>query len=140
MMMTTTAAMSVTMSMTVIMTVIMVMTMTLIVIAAATAALPLVMLVRRVIAVLMIAVIMPAVLMIVMAVGGGGWCSIDAAFRIERRLDGQRAPTERLHHRLDHRITANAQALANDLHRQLPMPEMPGDSRNMRQIVAANLQ
>ena len=137
----TAAAMSVCVAVTMIM--IVMMAMVVIMIAAASAAMALVMivmLVRSVVAMVMIAVIMPAMLMIVMTGGrlgrGGG---IDAAFRIERRLDGERAPAERLGHRLDHRIAANAQPLADDLHRQLPMTEMPGDSRHMRQIVAANL-
>lgn len=134
--MATAAAIPVTVMITIV--------MTLVVIAAATAPLTLiiVMLVRGMIAVLMIAVLMITVfmitvLMIVMAVRGGGG-GVSAAFRIERSLDGDRAPTQRLHHRLDFRIAANAQALADDLHRQLPMAEMPGDSCDMRQIGAAD--
>ena len=138
MMVTTAAAMSVAVSMSII--VMMAMVVAVVMIAAATAAMALVVLVRGMVAMVMIAVIMPAMLMVMMTGGrlgrGGG---IDAAFRIERRLDGERAPAERLGHRLDHRIAANAQPLADDLHRQLPMTEMPGDSRHMRQIVAANL-
>ena len=143
MVMATAAAMSMPVAVTMTMIVMMIMVVAVVMIAAATAALALVMivmLVRGVVAMVVTAVIMPAMLMIVMFVGrlgrGGG---IDAAFRIEWRLDGERAPAERLGHRLDHRIAANAQPLADDLHRQLPMTEMPGDSRHMRQIVAANL-
>lgn len=141
MMVATAAALSVCVAVTMI--VMMIMVVAVVMIAAATAAMALVMivmLVRGVVAMVMIAVIMPAMLMIVITGGrlgrGGG---IDAAFRIERRLDGERAPAERLGHRLDHRIAANAQPLADDLHRQLPMTKMPSDSRHMGQIVATNL-
>ena len=138
MMVATAAAMS--MPVAVSMTMIVMVAMVVVMIAAATAALVLVMLVRGVVAMVVTAVIMAAMLVIVMIVGGlGRGGGIDAAFRIERRLDGERAPAECLGHRLDHRIAANAQPLADDLHRQLPMTEMPGDSRHMGQIIAANL-
>lgn len=136
----TAAALSVCVAVTMI--VMMAMVLAVVMIAAATAAMALVMIVmvRGVVAMVVTAVIMPAMLMIMITGGrlgrGGG---IDAAFRIERRLDGERAPAERLGHRLDHRIAANAQPLADDLHRQLPMTKMPSDSRHMGQIVATNL-
>ena len=140
MMVATAAAMSMPVAVSMTMIVMVTMVVAVVMIAATTAALALVMLVRGVVAMVVTAVIMAAMLVIVMIVGGlGRGGGIDAAFRIERRLDGERAPAERLGHRLDHRIAANAQPLADDLHRQLPMTEMPGDSRHMRQIIAANL-
>ena len=65
------------------------------------------------------------VIMFVMALRMAG-LGIGAAFRIERRLDLDDARAETLDHRLDHVVTADAQALGHDLGRQMPVAEMPG--------------
>ena len=78
-------------------------------------------------------VVMPMIVMTIPAAG------IGAAFRIERRVDGDDARAEALHHLLDHMIAPDAQALADDLCRQVPIAEMPGDPHQMIRIAAANL-
>ncbi|KWV44773.1 hypothetical protein AS156_01985 [Bradyrhizobium macuxiense] len=64
---------------------------------------------------------------------------IGAAFGIERRFDFDDAGAEPLHHRLDHMIPADAQALRHDLRRQMTVAEMPGDPDQMMRIAAADL-
>src|SRR5438876_8030501 len=56
---------------------------------------------------------------------------IGATFGIERRLDLDDARSQSLHHRLDDVIAADAQAFTDDLRRQMPVAEVPGDSDQM---------
>src|SRR5437868_11648802 len=65
------------------------------------------------------------------AVAGAG---IGATFGIERRLDLDDARAQSLHHRLDDMIAADAQALTDDLRRQMPITEVPGYSDQMMRI------
>ena len=67
-----------------------------------------------------------------------GMVGIGAAFRIERRFDLDDPRAQSLHHRLDHVIPADAQALRHDLGRQMAVAEMPGDANQMQGIGAAD--
>ena len=100
-----------------------------------------VMAVMRVLVPAMIVMIIVAmmVIMFIMALRMAG-LGIGAAFRIERRLDLDDARAETLDHRLDHVVTADAQALGHDLGRQMPVPEMPGEPHQMVWIAGADLQ
>jgi len=69
-----------------------------------------------------------------MRMGGG----IGAALGIERRLDLDDAGTKPGHHRLDHMIAADAQALRHDLGRQMAVAEMPGDPHQMERVGATD--
>ena len=82
-----------------------------------------------------VAVMMVAVIVAAMAVIGD---NIRSAFRIERCLDLDHAGAEALDHVFDHVIATNAQVLSGDLHRQVPIAEMPGDTHQMPGIHAAN--
>lgn len=64
---------------------------------------------------------------------------IGTAFWIERRFDGDHFCTETLHHLLDDMIAADTKSLADDLRRQMPVAEMPGDTHQMVWIGAAYL-
>lgn len=63
---------------------------------------------------------------------------IGAALRIERRFDGDDARAEATHHLLDDVIAPDAQALADDLGRQMTIAEMPRDPHQMLRIGAAD--
>jgi hypothetical protein len=73
---------------------------------------------------------------LVMRVAGLG---IGAAFGIERRFDLDDARAQAFHHRLDHVVAADAQALRHDLRRQMTVAEMPGEPHQMLRIDAADL-
>ena len=64
---------------------------------------------------------------------------IRSALGIERRFDGDDARAEAAHHLLDDMIAADTQAFADDLRRQMPVAEMPGDTHKVMWIGAANL-
>ncbi|HKD77764.1 MAG TPA: hypothetical protein VKB76_19825, partial [Ktedonobacterales bacterium] len=81
---------------------------------------------------MVVIVIMPMVVLMSAA-------RIGAAFGIERRLDLDHARPQPLHHRLDHVIPADAQALRHDLGRQMAVAEMPGDADQMMRIGALDL-
>src|SRR5690606_31929641 len=57
-----------------------------------------------------------------------------AAFRVERRLDGNCAAAERLHQVGDAVVVADAQPLAEELGGEMPAAEVPRDSRQRRRI------
>jgi hypothetical protein len=73
----------------------------------------------------------------------GGMCvaaaGVGAALGIERRLDLDDSGPEALHHRFDHMVAPDPQALGHDLGRQMPIAEMPGDPNQMQWIGAADL-
>ncbi|MGY3449977.1 hypothetical protein ACVILH_002319 [Bradyrhizobium sp. USDA 4353] len=87
--------------------------------------------------VIMTVVIMAMMIMIIMSMA---WLGVGAALWIERRLDLDDARAETLHHRLDHMIAADAQALGQELRRQMPVAEMPGKPHQMLRIAGADLQ
>ena len=67
----------------------------------------------------------------VMAVRGAG---IGADFRVERRVEPGQLAAEPLDHRGDDMIGADAQPLAGDLQRQMPVAEMPGDAQQVGRV------
>jgi hypothetical protein len=64
---------------------------------------------------------------------------IGAAFGIERRLDLDDPRAEPFHHRLDHVVAPDPQALRHDLRRQMTVAEMPGEPNQMSGIMASDL-
>ena len=76
-----------------------------------------------------------ACLRVAMAAAG-----IGAAFGIERRLDLDHARSQSLHHCLDDMVASDAQAFTDDLRRQMPVAEVPGDPDQMMRIAAANFE
>jgi hypothetical protein len=81
--------------------------------------------------------LMTMVIMIIVSMAGLG---VGPAFRIERRLDLDDARPQPLHHRFDHMVPANSQALGQDLGRQVPVAEMPGEPHQMMRIAGANFE
>src|ERR1700730_3728598 len=57
---------------------------------------------------------------------------IGADFWIERRLQIDNLASELRHHFGNHMVGANAQSLAGDLHGQMPIAEMPGNTQKVR--------
>ncbi len=78
------------------------------------------------------------VIMMIMTMRDMATAGIGSAFRIERRFDDGDARAKAAHHILDDMIAANAEALADDLGRQMPVAEMPGDPHEMVWISTAN--
>lgn len=64
---------------------------------------------------------------------------IGAAFRIERRFNGDDARAEAPHHFFDDMIAPDAKALADDLGRQVAVAEMPRNAHQMEWIGATDL-
>jgi len=54
---------------------------------------------------------------------------VSAMLRIERRLHRRKPRAEPAQHLLDHMIAANAQPVADDLHVDVPVADMPGEPR-----------
>jgi hypothetical protein len=68
----------------------------------------------------------------IMAMSMSAALRIGALLRRERRVqDGDRG-AEPPEHRYDHVIVANAQTVRQDLHGQMPIAEMPGQTRKRR--------
>ncbi len=65
--------------------------------------------------------------------------AIGAAFRIERRLDRRDDGAEPFQHCLDDMVAADAQPVAEQFGRQMPIAEMPGDTHEMRRIARRHL-
>src|SRR5262245_59360697 len=101
-----------------------------------------------VVAVCVMLVIVPRVTMIVMRVIVVSMgvaitmrvTGISAAFRIERRFDFDYAGAESFHHGLDHMVMTNAKTLSDDLGRQMPVAEMPGQPHHMRRVRSSNFE
>ncbi len=65
---------------------------------------------------------------------------IGATFGIERRLDGVRVAAQPVHHVRDHVVGADADAVAEQLHRQMPVAEVPGDADQLRRAVGMDFE
>jgi hypothetical protein len=76
-------------------------------------------------------VVIVAMIMVMMIMAGA---DISASFRIERRFDLEHAAAKAFHHVLDDVVAADTQVPASDLHRQVPIAEMPGDANKMQRI------
>lgn len=64
---------------------------------------------------------------------------VGPAFGIKSRFDRADLPAEPLHHRLDHVIGPNAQALPHHLNREVTVSEMPGEAQQMFRACRADL-
>jgi hypothetical protein len=60
--------------------------------------------------------------------------------RVERRFDRVRMAAERVHHIGDHVVGADADAVAEQLDRQMPVAEVPGDSHQLRRAVGVDFK
>lgn len=78
--------------------------------------------------------------MIVMVVTLGLAIPVGAAFRIEGREHGCDRGAKPLKHVLDDVIVANAQPIAEELSRQMPVAEMPGDAHEIGWAGSGNLK
>ena len=65
---------------------------------------------------------------------------IGPAFWVERRLDGVRVPAELVHHVGDHVVGADADAVVQQLHRQVAVAEMPGDAHQLSRAVSVDFE
>lgn len=63
---------------------------------------------------------------------------IGSAFRVERRLDRAHLAAETFDHGVDHVVTADAQAPARDLHRQVTVAEVPCEAQQVLGILGAD--
>lgn len=66
--------------------------------------------------------------------------AVGAPFRIEGREDGHNRGAKPLQHVLDDVIVANAQPVAEELSRQMPVAEMPSDADEFGWAGGRNLQ
>jgi hypothetical protein len=87
-------------------------------------------------AVIMLMIVAMMRMTLAMSMAGLG---IGAAFGIERRFDLDDPRAQALHHRLDHMVAADAQALRHDLGRQMAVAEVPGKPDQMLRVGAADL-
>ena len=85
--------------------------------------------------VVMIAMVMAMMIVVMMLVRR----RIGAAFRIERCLDRGEPCAERRQHRFERAVALQSQPVGEHLNRHVPVTEMPGEPRQMRQVVAAHL-
>ena len=90
---------------------------------------------RVIVAVLVIAVVM---MVMTMAMPGMTAAGISTAFGIEWRFDDDDTRTEAANHILNDMISPDAQTFADDLRRQMPIAEMPGDPDQMIRICPAD--
>lgn len=68
-----------------------------------------------------------------------GMMRVGPAFGIERCLDGREPCAKTLQHRLQRAIGPHAQAVGENLYRHVPVTKMPGEAREMRQVLTTNL-
>ena len=87
----------------------------------------------------MIMMMIMAVVMFVMVMMIAGRQPISAAFRLERRLDGNELGTEALEQCLDRRIAAQPQPPLQHLNRHVSVAEMPGEPCERGKIGRARL-
>jgi len=64
---------------------------------------------------------------------------VGAAFGLERRVDRDHLGAERCEQFFDRRIALHPQPLLQDLHRHMPVAEMPGEPRQRRKVGGARL-
>ena len=65
---------------------------------------------------------------------------VGAAFRIERRVNLRDLAAKPARHVLDHRVTANANAIGKNLHRQVPVSEVIGEAREVARFANADFR
>jgi hypothetical protein len=77
------------------------------------------------------------VVVIVVVTGAGG---IGSGFGIEWRIDRLDMAAKALDHFLDDMVGTDPDPVAEQLHRQMPIAEMPGDADQFAVVVTVNLQ
>src|SRR5216683_2735822 len=82
---------------------------------------------------------MAVVIVMMMVMLAPAALGIGASFRIEWRVDAADFRAEPRHHVDDHLVPADAQTRAGDLHRQMAVAEMPGDTCKLRAVAAGDL-
>jgi hypothetical protein len=90
----------------------------------------------RMLVVIMLMVIMPVMRMIMVVMAR---LQVGAALGVEGRFDDPKLAAKPRHHRLDDRITTNAQAPVGDLHWQVAIAEMPAESQQVVRRLGPNL-
>ena len=88
---------------------------------------------------MMVVVVVIVIVMVVRVIVPVRVMRISAAFGIERRFNRCQPRAQTLQHRLERAVRPHAQAVGKNLHRHVPVAEVPGNPRQMRQVVAANL-
>lgn len=84
----------------------------------------------------MMSVSMLGMRMLMMGMSGLG---ISPALGVEGRFDQAHFTAQTLNHRLDHMIMADAQALARDLHRKMPVTKMPRETKQVLEARRSDL-
>jgi hypothetical protein len=83
--------------------------------------------------VVVIMLMMPIIVTVRMSVAKGVTMTVRlgvrALLRIKRRIEGREQRAEPPQHVLDHMIAANTQPVAHDLHLDVPVADVPGESR-----------
>lgn len=88
----------------------------------------------------MIMIMMPMIMVPAMlGVGIGFGLKIRPAFGIKGGFHSADLPTKSFNHRLDHMVAADAKAAADDLHRQMPVTQMPCEAREFLLGLRADL-
>jgi hypothetical protein len=86
-------------------------------------------------------VIVSMLMMMIVRVGlivALGMLPVSAGLRIERRVHGRKARAEPTQHALDHMVAANAQPIADNLHIDMTVADMPGESRQLVTVRRGN--
>lgn len=91
------------------------------------------------VAVVIVRVMSVFVLMVVIVMAVDATVTIGAAFGMEGGVDRYDIGAELDEHVLDHVITADAQAVAEQFGRQMPVAEVPGEAQQMRPVPAGHL-
>src|ERR1700730_16724419 len=76
------------------------------------------------------------VIMVLMRPGCVLLVGVGAGFWIERRLDAHNLPAELRHHRLQHAIAADPDAIGENLRRHMAVSEMPRESREQMRLAS----
>ena len=89
-------------------------------------------------AVIVMMIIVCMIVVVAMMIMSVRTLRVGAAFRIEGRLDRCQARAQPFQHRLEHSVRPHAQPIGENLHRHVTITEMPGETRQMCEIAAAN--
>jgi hypothetical protein len=88
----------------------------------------------------LVVVTMIVVVMAVPVMGVRRGAEIRAALGVEWRFDLGRLGAESAYHLLDHVIATDAQPFGHDLHRQMPIAEVPGNLHEVHGVAATDLE
>lgn len=100
-----------------------------------------VMALARAITMMMLVVVMAVIMIVrvIMIMPVMSMMRVGPAFRIERRFNRREPRSPALQHRLERGVRPHPQAIGEDLHRHMPVAKMPSKARQMRQVIAADL-